>query len=386
MTRTTIRRGITSSAKAAALAAAIGTAAIGYAHAADMPVKAAPVPAIPFFIVNDTSISFTYFSNATDPGVSGGSNVVPGGIAGLGNSFARYQGSLDHFDVWQYGTNLIHAEFDQYGPQDPNQGIPGAVGSREFFGFAQATLGFNELSHSKAFTNFLIKDVSLMFRITGGVQDDFLSEQTTQYAPGLMFDLNFPGVVQVGITAYKEFTHNSFDACGPGGFGVVNGPAPNIGANTCFGGVGAFNGDRDFDWTWKIFSFVSEPLTFLPPSIPLTFVNIFNVTGPKGTGISLANCNAVAFNGNCFAPNPFAFGSSAFSNNQTVTEYFEDARLSLDASKVWWGKPGLWDMYVGYRYWANKFGTNHNAPLFAQIAPGTSIESTAYVGTTYHFR
>jgi hypothetical protein len=225
-----------------------------------------------------------------------------------------------------------------------------------------------------------------MFRITGGVQDDFLSEQTTQYAPGVMFDLNFPGVVEVGITAYKEFTHNSFDTCGPGGFGVVNGPAPNIAANTCFGGVGAFSGDRDFNWTWKVFSFLSEPLTFLPPSVPLTFVNIFNVTGPKGTGISLANCNAVSFNGNCFSPNPFAMGASTFSNNQTVTEYFEDARLSLDASKVWWGKPGLWDMYVGYRYWANKFGTNHNAPLFALLAPGTSIESTAYVGTTYHFR
>ena len=58
----------------------------------------------------------------------------------------------------------------------------------------------------------------------------------------------------------------------------------------------------------------------------------------------------------------------------------------LDASKVFWGKPGIWDTYVGYRYWMNKFGTNQNAALFSTIAPGTSVESTVYLGTTYHFK
>ncbi len=43
-------------------------------------------------------------------------------------------------------------------------------------------------------------------------------------------------------------------------------------------------------------------------------------------------------------------------------------------------------MYVGYRYWYNKFGTDHNAVVFSQFAPGTSIESTAYIGTTFHFK
>ena len=368
--------GISTSTKSALLAAAVSVVAIGYANAADMPLKAPPpTPTPPFFIVNDTSISFTYFPNATDPGVSGSSNSVPGGVSGQGNSFARYQGSLDHFDVWHYGTNLIHAEFDQYGPQDPNEGIPGTAGSREFFGFAQSTFGWNELTNSKAFSNLITKDVSLMFRITGGVQDDFLSEQTTQYAPGLMFDLNLPGVVEVGITAYKEFTHNSFDACGPAGFGDQQSPAAGLGGGTCIGG-GSFSGDRDFEWTWKLFSFISEPLTFLPPSMPITWVNILNVTGPKGTGISTANCLAVG----CFGP------AGAFNNNETKTEVFEDTRLSLDASKVFWGKPGIWDLYGGYRYWYNKFGTNHSADLFSTIAPGTSIESTAYVGTTYHFK
>src|SRR6202050_5960486 len=108
--------GIASSAKSVVVAAAVSVAAIGYANAADMPVKAPPPPpAPPFFIVSDTSVSFTYFSNATDPGISGSSNTVPGGVSGQSATFARYQGSLDHFDVWKYGTNLIHVEFDQYG-------------------------------------------------------------------------------------------------------------------------------------------------------------------------------------------------------------------------------------------------------------------------------
>jgi len=364
-------RAINESMKSLALAAVAAAAAVGCAHAADLvPVKAPP-QAVPFFIVNDTSVSFTYFPSATDPGIAGGTNSVPGGISGEKNTLARYQGSIDHFDVWQYGTNLIHVEIDQYGSQDPISGINGAFGSREFFGFGQSTLGFNELSHSKTFSTLLTKDVSFMFRITGGTQQTFLAEETTQFAPGLMVDLNLPGVVQVGVTAYKEYSHNSFDACGPATFGVAF-------TATCIGG-GTFSGDRDFEWTWKIFTFINEPLTFLPPSVPLTFVNILNITGPKGTGLSPAACAAIGCAGTI---GPF----DSFGINETKVEVFEDARLSLDASKVFWGKPSIWDAYVGYRYWYNKFGTNHNDWLFADVAPGTSIESTAYVGMTYHFK
>jgi hypothetical protein len=361
-----------SHAKSAALAVAFAVGTMGYAYAADLSVKApgaagagaGAVPTIPFFIVNDTSVSFTYFPKATDPGVSGLSGSVPGGVAGAGNTIPRYLFSFDHFDVWQYGTNLIHGEFNQYGKNDPNAGIPGSKGAREFFGFWTGTLGFNEISGTKAFSTFLSKDVSFMLNLTGGVENNFLSPETTQIAPGLQVTLNLPGVVNVGITAYKEWSHSSFDACGPTTFGVSF-------VGTCASG-GPFSGDRDFEWTWKLFSFVSEPI----PGTPVTFVNVLNVTGPKGTGISPANCLALG----CFG------AAGAFNNNETKTEVFEDARLSFDTSKVLWGKPGIWDTYVGYRYWSNKFGTNHSAALFSTIAPSTSIESTAYFGTTYHFK
>jgi hypothetical protein len=356
------------------LLAAIGAAlAVGCAHAADlMPVKAAPQP-IPFFIVNDNSVSFTYYPSATDPGVSGGSNVVPGGVFGEKNTFGRYQGSIDHFDVWEYGTNFIHAEFNQYGSEDPSLGIPGSQGSREFWAIARSTLGLNELTHSKMFTNVVTKDISLEVGGNAGVQDNFLDEHTTVGKAGLQFTLNLPGTVNVAVMASKEFTRNEFDGCGPAGFGVVNGPAGGLGGGPCIGG-GSFSGDREFGTTWTVETFVNEPLTFIPA--PVTLQNIFNVIGPKGTGISTANCLAVG----CFGP------LGAFNNNESKTEVFEQVKLVLDTSKLFWGKPGIWDTFIGWRYWYNKFGTNHNAPLFADAAPGTSIESTFLTGMTYHFK
>ena len=183
--------------------------------------------------------------------------------------------------------------------------------------------------------------------------------------------------MQVGIAAHKEFTHNEFDACGPGGFGVASGGA----SGTCVG-PNAFSGNRDFAWTWRLIEFNALPLGPLLGSWaePARIVNVLSVIGPKGTGISQANCLALG----CFGP------LGAFNNNETKAEIFEDVRLSIDTSKILWDKPGIWDTYVGYRYWENMYGTNHNACLFAGCAaggaPGTAVMSTAYVGMTYHFK
>jgi hypothetical protein len=368
--------------KSAISAAVLAIAAGGYAYAADMPIKNPPPPKpVPFFFVNDTSVSFTYFFNATDPGISGSAGIVPGGVAGTGMTTSRAQGSIDHFDVWEYGTNLIHAEVDQYGNNDPIQGQPGASGSREFFGFTRSTLGFNELSHSKFFATPFTNDVGLEFGLTAGTQNNYLAEQTTQYVVGLNFDLAIPkplGTMLFAVMAYKEFTHNEFDACGPGG--AFSGTAAPGFFGACIGG-GAFGGNRDFEWTWRLEAFNSIPLGGLLGSWAdaARIINILNVTGPKGTGLSQSACAAIGCAGTIGVGDPFGI-------NETKTEVFEDARLSLDTSKIFWGKPGIWDTYVGYRYWFNKFGTNHNDWLFATNAPGTSIESTVYVGTTYHFK
>lgn len=359
-----------STAKAFAFAALVAAAAGGSAYAADLPMKSPPPPKpVPFFFVNDTSVSFTWFPNATDPGVPGSTGSVVGGVAGQTNTIARYAFSMDHFDVWEYGTNLIHLDYNMYGNQDPVQGQALAQGVDEFDGFFRSTLGFNELTHSKMFSNFLFTDVGLELGGFADVETNFLAADTKQYDIGLNFNLNLPGTVLVSFMMQKEYAHNNFDSCND--FSTL--------AGSCPGTVTVFSGDRYFKWAPHIETFISEPLKFLPDSLPVTFINVANITFPKGTGVSTAN--TVALGG------PTAAGQLAqLRNEETKTELFEDARLSLDTSKMFWGKPGIWDTYVGYRYWYNKFGTDHNAPLFSIVAPQTSIESTVYVGTTYHFK
>jgi hypothetical protein len=346
--------------KAIALAAAFAASTCCYAAAADMPVKAPPPPkAVPFFFVNDTSVSFTYFPNATDPGVTGA------------NHLNQYNGELDHFDVWQYGTNLLVASFSIYSNGAPDQGQLGAQGEHEFFGLWRSTIGLNEVTNSKMFSNFLFTDVGIEVGGNSDVTTDFLSAQDTAAVAGLNFNLNLPGTVLVSILAYKDYAHNEFDACNANFGDGFPGISP------CAAGTAAFNGDRYFKVAPAIEASVAEPLTFLP--WPVTFHDNVGVYFPKGTGVSAANTFALAGAG-------AAAQLAQLQNEETKTEVNEDVRLTLDSGKVFWGKPGIWENYVGYKYWYNKFGTDHNAPLFATLAPSTNIESSVYVGGTYHFK
>jgi hypothetical protein len=312
--------------------------------------------------------------DATDPGVRGSAGSVQGGIPGTNSDIYRLSGSVDHFDVWEYGTNLFHIEFNQYGRNDPVNGLKGAAGATEVVGFGHSILSFNDLTHSKMFSNPFFTDLGFSFGGFAAGENNELAPNDRQLDLGLAVNLNLPGTVIFSAWAQKEWNHSTFLSCGPGSV---------LGA--CTGTGATFSGDRDWEWVPKLDLFVSEPLKFLGPSWPVTFISITDVTFPKGTGVSTPNIAATVI------PVPGTFASTFaqnLANNETKTELFEDAQLRLDFGKLVWGKPGIWDTYVGYRYWMNKFGTDHNAPLFTSPlgAPNTSIESTAYVGTTYHFK
>jgi len=320
----------------------------GSASAADLPVKAPAAKETPFFIVNDNSVSFTWYPSATDPGVPGG------GVAGNSNAFNKFVGTATHFDVWAYGTNFFNIDILKSDNNNPvkDQFNPRATGAVEVYAFERSTLGLNQLSNSKMFSSFLFKNIEFEFGGDINTENDGLGPQKRDIVLGAQFDLNLPGTVNLSVLAYKEWNNNNYY--------IV---------------PGQFSGATEFQWIPRLELLISEPLTFLP--WPITWHNFTGVNFPKGTGISSAQLAALCA-GACAGPNP----NSSF----TKTEVFEDNRLTLDASKLWWGKPGIWDVYAGYRYWYNKFGTDHNAPLFASVAPGTSVESTAYIGTTYHFK
>jgi hypothetical protein len=183
----------------------------------------------------------------------------------------------------------------------------------------------------------------------------------------------------VNFAAYmqKETHHITQDAICGAGTGFFAPPA-----GTPPGGC-PFTGDQVYKWAPHLELLISEPLTFIQV-LPLTWNSFTGVTFPKGTGLSPANVTALAAaNGWC------ATGGNNPTNlcgTSTKTEVFADNRITMDAGKLAWGKAGIWETYVGYRYWYNKFGTDHNDALMTNIAPGTAIESTAYIGTTYHFK
>jgi hypothetical protein len=56
--------------------------------------------------------------------------------------------------------------------------------------------------------------------------------------------------------------------------------------------------------------------------------------------------------------------------------------LDLDTGKIFWGKANMWSVWVGYRYWHNKFGIND-----VPVANGTGLpfttERTWLTGTTF---
>jgi hypothetical protein len=350
-----------------ALAAFAATSMAGPVLAADMAVKAPMVKEQPFFTVNDNSVSFTWYPTATDPGVPGGSGSVNGGIPGQSNAFNKYVGSATHFDVWAYGTDFFNIDFIQSDKNDPVGGIAGARGTEEVYGFARSTLSFNSLSHSKWFSSWLFKDISFEWGGDANTQNNQLEPAKKDIVLGAQFGFNLPGTVNLAVLAYKEWSHNAF-------FAVPFGTPWTVAAGT----TNAFTGDREFKWIPRLELGISEPLTFLP--WPITFNSATALNFPKGTGISQANLTALCVG------NPGCVNTNNADSAFTKVEVLSFNELRLDASKLWWGKPGIWDIYAGYKYWYNKFGTDHTAPLFAQIAPGTSIESTAYLGTTYHFK
>jgi hypothetical protein len=354
-----------------ALSAALATSAVGAASAANMPVEAAPSAPAPFFLVNDTWVSFTWYPAATDPGIS------LNNIAGQTDKFSKYVGTVSHFNVWAYGTNFINLDFFQSegGGHDPIQGtfIPNANGAVEVYGFARSTLGFNEIFNTKMFRTSFTKDISFEWGGGAGIENNFLAPAKKDIVLGVEFTLNLPGTVNFSVLAYKEWNHDTFWTS-PQIF--FNGGQPGIFTTN---GAG-FTGDRDFRWIPRIELGIIEPLTFLP--IPLTWQGITTINFPKGTGISTANLIAV---GGTLGPGS---GSSTADNASAFTkvEVFEDNRLTFDYSKWAWNTAGVVDLYVGYRYWYNKFGTDHNAPLYSIAAPSSSIESTFYTGISYHFK
>ncbi len=334
------------------LAATIAVVAgLSGAKAADMPntksAPAAPAPA-PFFFVHDHTVSLSYQFNATDPGVFNAS----------GSTFPKTVLNFTHFDVWGYGTNFFTIDLLKSTAKDPSApcggpgGFVGCAGATEIYGLFRSTLGFNELFHTKAFSMGPLLDVSLEVGGDANTENNFLAPAKRDIVAGLEFTFGLPykGHFNISPLFYKEWNHNSFLM--PAVFGGVNGPT---------------DGNTNYNGTWALEMNYAMDLGFLPDAFPLTFSGYANFYGPKGTGVS----NLV----------PLA------TQPQTVTEFNSQQKLSLDLAKMVLGAQysHFFDVWVGYRYWQNKFGLDRTNGVCVGVGNTSCTESSWTTGVSVKF-
>jgi hypothetical protein len=366
---------------AAAAASLALLAPTGSASAADLPVKAKvkPVADLPFFLVIDDRVSFSWMPKGTDPGAF---TIKPGGV--IDGTTAKQVYNFTHFDAWAYGTNLFTISMLKSDHNDPASpcvdnaaGVfvsaatapPGIVascaGATEIYGLFRSTFGWNEIFNTHAFTMGPLHNISFEVGMDANSENTFLAPAKRDVVAGLQFafDLPYKGYFNVSPLMYYEFNHNAFDQCG-----VF---APGIPGVNCL-----VDGNTNFRPTWAVEMGYYMDLGFLPENMQFFAISgRINFYGPKG---------------NQNEPLGVLGGGTA-----TKTEInSEPIRLTFDASKAFWGPKysQLVTTWVAYRYWQNKFGLDHNnAPGVCTLAgsgtpsTNTCTESTVYAGITLKF-
>jgi hypothetical protein len=357
-------------------------ASAGMARAADLPVKAAkPVKDIPFFLVIDDRVTFSYIFTGTDPGVY---SAKPGGQSWNGNT-AKQVYSFTHFDVWGYGTNFFTIsafKSDHNDPANPciNSGIIASTnntsqancgGATEIYGLFRSTFGWNEIFGTKMFSMGPLHNIS--FEVGGDMnsENNYLAPMKRDWVAGLQFafDLPYKGFFNVAPLAYKEINHNAFNQCGS----IT--AAGNIPGLSC-----TLDGNTNYNVTWAVEVNYYMDLGFLPQSM-----QYFSVSGRAGWYGPKGDDNSLPFN-----------SGVGVASTATKTELnSEPIRLTFDASKAAWGEKytHFVDVWVAYRYWQNKFGLDHNAELGVCNAlingsiqsTHSCTESSAYAGITVKF-
>ena len=303
------------------LAAFLVATATGVAGAADVATKAkaAPISPPPFFFVNENSIGYHYEFTATNPGAG----QTPKNVL-----------TFSHFDVWQYGTNFINIDWLKATDGKATPTATGSEGYTEIYGFFRSTFGFNEIFNTKAFSAGPLTDVSLMVGADLNTDNTGLGSAKRSIESGIQFSFMAPykGFINLTPTIYKEWQHDGY--------------APPV-----------TNGAVDFNATWGFEWLYVQPLGFVP-SVPLTFKAFGTIHGPKGMG------------------EPASVGL------KRTTEYYTQENLELDLGQMLGGKPGMFSVWTGFRYWVNKFGIDPTQP-FGNF--GFTKESTWLVGSTLAF-
>ena len=289
-------------------------------------MAAAPAP---FFLFQDNTISYRFEPNAREPGVLQPNAPFPKGPA---QNIQKNIAALTHVDAYQYGTDFFNVDFLSSNGADP--AAPATVpftgdGAFEIYALYRGTLSGNAITHSKQFSYGVVKDISFGYGGDINTKDTVFAPRKRDLVAGVNFAFDVPGYLSVEANVYKEWNRN--------GFGTDTFGNPQTYAN--------FNAVPEFEVTYL------QPLSFT--GLPLSFSGFTNVIMPKGSG------------------------GIAGPTNETRTEVLSSNRITLDAGKFVGQKEHVIDVFVGYKYWYNKFGANHEAISGA-------IEQTVYFGAAAH--
>jgi hypothetical protein len=369
---------------AAALLSLSTLAPAGFAGAADLPVKAKkPPPELPFFLLIDNRLTFSWMPKGTDPGQF---SVNPNGT--VNGKTAKQVYSFTHFDVWGYGTNFFTISLfksDHNDAANPciNAGVTftGALencaGATEIYGLFRSTFGWNELFNTKMFTIGPLHNISFYVGSDANSENNYLAPAKRDWVGGLQFafDLPYKGFFNVSPVAYKEINHNAFNQCGTA---LAFGGVPGLTCNS--------DGNTNFHTTWAVETIYYMDLGFIPQDWQFWSISGRAAWyGPKGdaNGLPFVSTASIAL----FGP----VGSTA-----TKTEFnSEPIRLTFDASKAFMGPKytHFVDVWVAWRYWQNKFGLDHNAEFGVcniiqhgvVVSTNSCTENTVYAGITAKF-
>jgi hypothetical protein len=374
---------------AAALLSLSTLAPAGFAGAADLPAKAKkPPPDLPFFLLVDNRLTFSWMPKGTDPGAF---SFNPNGS--INGTTAKSVYSFTHFDVWGYGTNFFTISLFKSDHNDPtspctnaggfNSNVPGGggfgsafnpadcAGASEIYGLFRSTFGWNEIFNTKMFTVGPLHNISFYVGSDANSENTYLAPAKRDWVAGLQFafDLPYKGFFNVSPVAYKEINHNAFNQCGTA-FAFTQ--VPGVGCNS--------DGNTDFHTTWAIETIYYMDLGFIPQDWQFWSISGRAAWyGPKGDANGL----------------PLQSGVGVFST-ATKTEFnSEPIRLTFDASKAFLGPKytHFVDVWVAWRYWQNKFGLDHNAEFGicniiqngVVVSTNSCTENTVYAGITAKF-
>ena len=357
----------------AAAALSLATLApAGFASAADMAAKAIkPPPDLPFFLVIDNRVTFSYIFSGTDPGVF---STRPDGT--IDGKTPKQVYSFTHFDAWAYGTNFFTISMFKSGHNDPASpciqpgltasfGVGDCAGATEIYGLFRSTFGFNEIFNTKAFSIGPLHNVSFEVGMDANTENNYLAPAKRDVVAGLQFafDLPYKGYINVAPLLYYEFSnHNAFLQCGT----VF--PVGQVAGVSC-----SPDGNTSYKPTWAVEINYYMDLGFLPENM-----QYFSISGRAGWYGNKGNQNE---------PLGVASGGTA----TAIELNSEPIRLTFDASKAFMGPKysHFVDVWVAYRYWQNKFGLDHNTSPACLAAPGVSnnscTESSLYSGITVKF-